>query len=51
VLAVQAAAADAVALAIVDAILAATGVSTPAIQLPSYLERFPSARPPAYPLV
>ncbi|MGH3487079.1 MAG: P1 family peptidase [Actinopolymorphaceae bacterium] len=48
VLAVQAAAADAVALAIVDAILAATGVSTPAIQLPSYLERFPSARPPAY---
>jgi putative pantetheine hydrolase len=48
VLAVQAAAADAVALAIVDAILAATGVVTPAIQLPSYLERFPSARPPAY---
>ncbi|MEQ4205045.1 P1 family peptidase [Actinopolymorpha sp. B9G3] len=48
VLAVQAAAADAVALAIVDAILAATGVSTPAIQLQSYLERFPSATPRAY---
>lgn len=49
VAAVQAAAADAVALAILDGILAATGVNTPAITLPAYLERYPSARPPAYP--
>lgn len=43
--AVQAAAADAVTLAILDGVLAATGVSTPAVELPSYLERYPSARP------
>ncbi|GAB3414663.1 P1 family peptidase [Flindersiella endophytica] len=49
VAAVQAAAADAVALAILDGILAATGVSTPAVTIPAYLERYPSARPPAYP--
>ena len=49
VLAVQAAAADAVALAIVDAVLAATSVRTPAIDLPGYLDSFPSARPPAHP--
>lgn len=42
--AVQAAAADAVTLAILDGILAATG----AAELPSYLERYPSARPPAW---
>ena len=50
VAAIQAAGADAVALAIVDAVLAATGVTTPALALPSYLERYPSARPPAVPL-
>jgi putative pantetheine hydrolase len=49
VAAIQAAAADAVAFAILDGILAATGVSTPAITVPAYLERYPSARPPAYP--
>lgn len=49
VAAVQAAAADAVALAILHGILAATGVRTPAITVPAYLERYPSARPPAYP--
>jgi putative pantetheine hydrolase len=49
IVAVQAAAADAVALAVVDAVLAATGVRTPGIQLQSYLERFPSARPTGYP--
>lgn len=43
--AVHAAAADAVALAVVDAVLAATGVRTPAVELQSYLERYPSARP------
>lgn len=43
--AVQAAAADAVTLAILDGVLSATGVATPAIELPSYLERHPSARP------
>lgn len=47
--AVQAAAADAVSLAIVDAILAATSVRTPAIELRSYLDRHPSARPIGYP--
>ncbi len=49
VAAVQAAAADAVALAVLDAVLSATGVRTPAIDLPAYLERFPSARPPGFP--
>ncbi|WP_020578632.1 P1 family peptidase [Actinopolymorpha alba] len=47
--AVQAAAADAVTLAIVDAVLAATAVRTPAIDLAAYLDRYPSARPSAYP--
>lgn len=47
--AVQAAAADAVSLAVVDAILAATSVRTPAIELRSYLDRHPSARPIGYP--
>jgi putative pantetheine hydrolase len=47
--AVQAAAADAVCLAVIDAVLAATSVRTPAVDLPAYLERFPSARPPGYP--
>ncbi|GAA2755007.1 P1 family peptidase [Actinopolymorpha rutila] len=46
VAAVQAAAADAVTLAMVDAILAATRVRTPAVDLPGYLDRYPSARPP-----
>ncbi len=48
VVAVQAAAADAVSLAVVDAVLAATRTRTPALDLPSYLDRFPSARPPGY---
>lgn len=50
VMAVQAAAADAVCLAMVDAVLAATSVRTPAVDLPAYLERYPSARPPGYPV-
>ena len=45
VAAVQAAAADAVTLAMVDAVLAATQVRTPAVDLPGYLDRYPSARP------
>src|SRR5690606_29658620 len=48
VAAVQAAAADALTLAILDGILAAEGVDTPSGRIPSYLERHPSARPPAF---
>lgn len=44
---VQAAAADAVTLAVLDAVLAARGARTPAIDVPGYLEVWPSARPPA----
>ncbi|MGH3476569.1 MAG: P1 family peptidase, partial [Nocardioidaceae bacterium] len=43
--AVESAAADAVTLALVDAILSATGVDTPDGRVESYLERYPSARP------
>lgn len=43
--AVESAAADAVTLAVVDAILSATGVDTPDGRVESYLERYPSARP------
>lgn len=42
---VESAAADAVTLALVDAILSATGVDTPDGRFESYLERYPSARP------
>jgi putative pantetheine hydrolase len=42
VAAVQAAAADAVTLAVLDAVLEATGVRTAAVHLPSYTELFPS---------
>jgi putative pantetheine hydrolase len=42
---VETAAADAVTLAVVDAILSATGVDTPDGRVESYLERYPSARP------
>ena len=45
--AVESAAADAVTLALVDAILSATGVDTPAGRIESYLERYPSTWPPA----
>ena len=47
-LAVQAAAADAVMLAVLDAVLSATGVRTPALDVPGYLEAWPSGRPVAY---
>lgn len=40
----QSAAADSVSLAILDAVLAATGVHTPSLEAPSYLELYPSAR-------
>ena len=43
--AVESAAADAVTLALVDAILSATGVDTPDGRVESYLERYPSAWP------
>ena len=45
VVAVQAAAADAVLLACLDGVLAATGVSTPALSVPAYLDLAPSAAP------
>ena len=41
--AVQAAAADAVLLAVLDAVLAATATRTPALDLPGYLDRYPDA--------
>lgn len=41
----QSAAADAVSLAILDAVLTATGVHTPSLEAPAYLELYPSARP------
>jgi putative pantetheine hydrolase len=43
--ALESAAADAVTLAIVDAILATTGVDTPDGRIESYLERYPAGRP------
>jgi L-aminopeptidase/D-esterase-like protein len=45
VVAVQAAAADAVLLACLDAVLAATAVRTPVVQVPGYLDLAPSAAP------
>jgi len=47
-LAVQAAAADAVMLAVLDAVLSSTGVRTPALDVPGYLEAWPSGRPAGY---
>jgi putative pantetheine hydrolase len=44
VAAVQAAAADAVTLAVLDAVLSATSVGTPACPAPAYLDVFKSAR-------
>jgi putative pantetheine hydrolase len=49
VVAVQAAAADAVTLALVDALLAATGQHTPTGRIDGYLDRYPTACPPSYP--
>ncbi|HYJ68412.1 MAG TPA: P1 family peptidase [Nocardioidaceae bacterium] len=43
--AVETAAADAVTLAMVDAILSATGVDIPTGRVESYLDRYPTARP------
>lgn len=43
--ALESAAADAVTLALLDAILSATGIDTPEGRIESYLERYPSARP------
>lgn len=45
VAAVQAAAADAVLLAVLDAVLSATAVRTPGLDVPSYLDCWPSAWP------
>jgi putative pantetheine hydrolase len=44
-LAVQRAAAQAMALAVVDATLAARHTITPAVDVPGYLDLYPSARP------
>lgn len=44
-LAVQAAAATAVTLAVLDAVLSSSGVSTPTLRVPGYLDLYPSARP------
>lgn len=49
VVAVQAAAADAVTLALVDALLASKGQDTPTGRIDGYLDRYPSARPTGYP--
>lgn len=46
--AVQAAAADAVTLAVLDAVLSSVGVRTPALDVPGYLEAWPSGRPAAF---
>ena len=43
--AVQAAAADAVTLAVLDAVLAARATRTPALDVPGYLDRWPTAGP------
>ncbi len=48
VAAVQAAAADAVTLAVLDAVLSATGVENDVVQLPAYAEVCPSAVPAAF---
>lgn len=45
VVSVQAAGADAVLLACLDAVLAATAVTTPAVSVPAYLDVVPSAAP------
>ena len=44
-LAVQAAASTAVARAVLDAVLSATGTRTPAMDLPAYLDLYPSSSP------
>ena len=48
VAAVQAAAADAVMLAVLDAVLASRRVRTPGLDVPGYLDSWPSARPTGY---
>ena len=45
-LAVQAAASTAVVLAVLDAVLSATRTRTPALDVPAYLDLYPSASPP-----
>lgn len=45
-LAVQAAASTAVARAVLDAVLSATGTTTPAMDVPGYLDLYPSSSPP-----
>lgn len=48
--ALQAATSTAVALAVVDAVLQARGVTTPGLRVASYLELYPSAAPPGWPI-
>jgi putative pantetheine hydrolase len=48
-IAIQSAAADVVTLAFLHAVLAATSVRTPTVELQAYLDRYPSAQPISFP--